>query len=193
MIVIDNTVISDDIAEKHFVCDLIKCKGACCEAGDYGAPLLDTEITEMEAALEATLPYMSEKGREVVHKLGVSIPDDEKQPSTPLIEGRECAFAIKGKDQIWKCAFELANKAGKTEFRKPISCHLYPIRITHYDFYQALNYHQWHVCTPACHNGKELGVTVAQFLKDPLIRTFGNEWYEKLELAIAEKNKTPKP
>jgi hypothetical protein len=192
LIVIDNTVLSDDIAEKHFVCDLIKCKGACCEAGDYGAPLLESEIAEMEEALEATLPYMSEKGRAVVAKQGVAVPDDEKEPSTPLIEGRECAFAIKGKDQIWKCAYELAFNAGKTKFAKPISCHLYPIRITKYDHYQALNYHQWHVCTPACHNGKDLGVTVAQFLKGPLIRNYGEEWYQKLEVAIAEKNSNAK-
>jgi hypothetical protein len=191
MIVINNTVISDDVAERRFVCDLNKCKGACCVEGDLGAPLSEEELPIIENLLDKVLPYMSKDGIAAIEENGPYIKDYEDDYSTTTIKGRECAFAFYEKNGILKCAFEKAFEDGVIDFPKPISCHLYPIRIAKYDHYQAINYHQWHICSPACALGQELAVPVYQFLKKPLIRHFGEDWYAELDVKAKEliKNK----
>ena len=181
MIVLEHTVLSDDIAEKEFVCDLVKCKGACCSEGDYGAPLDTEELDVMAAALETVRPYMSAAGIKAVEKQGHYTTDPDGDFCTPLVDGNECAYAIKDpKSKQWKCTFELAWKDGKLDFRKPISCQLYPIRVTKKDHYHLLNYHRWYLCSPACDKGAALKVPIYQFLKEPLTRAYGAEWYAKL-------------
>lgn len=180
MILIENTVISEDIIDKFFVCDLIKCKGACCVEGDLGAPLDQEELPIMEHIYKDVKPYLSEKGIQSIEKEGVYVKDWEGDFSTPVIEGRECAYAIYDDRNILKCGIEQAYFDGKISWRKPISCHLYPIRITKYEHYDALNYDRWHICSDACTHGAALGVEVYKFLKEPLIRKYGEAWYQEL-------------
>jgi hypothetical protein len=180
MILIENTVISDDIAEQYFVCDLIKCKGACCVEGDLGAPLLDVELPVLESEYPAIKPYLSAAGIQAIEAQGTYVQDWEGDYSTPTIGDRECAYAIYDERGILKCGIEQAFFDGKTDFRKPISCHLYPIRITKYDQFHALNYNRWHICSPACDHGAALKVPLYRFLKEPLIRAYGEAWYEQL-------------
>ena len=180
MILIDNTVISDDIKEQFFVCDLDKCKGACCVEGDLGAPLEKEELEILEENYQKVKPFLNKEGLAAIEKQGTYIVDEEGDYSTPTVSGKECAYAIYDDKGILKCGIEQAYFAGKTKFRKPISCHLYPIRITQYDHYDALNYDRWHVCSPACGLGEKLGVPIYKFLKDSLIRKYGEEWYEEL-------------
>ncbi len=180
MLIVENAYISDDIAEYYFKCDLERCKGACCEAGDLGAPLEENELSILEQIFEQIKPFMSEKGRKVAEKQGLYILDSDGDFSTTTIEGKECVFAVEDEKGTWACAIEKAFQEGKIDFPKPISCHLYPIRITKYDQYEALNYHRWQVCSPACVLGKKMQVRVFEFLKEPLIRKYGKAWYEKL-------------
>jgi hypothetical protein len=187
MILIENTVISDDIAEKFFVCDLLKCKGACCVEGDLGAPLSEDELPIMQEIYEEVKPYLSEIGIQTIEKEGVYVKDWEGDYSTPVIEGRECAYAIYDNRNILKCGIEQAYLAGKITWQKPISCHLYPIRITKYEQYEALNYDRWHICSDACTHGAELGVEVYKFLKGPLIRKYGEAWYQELLQEVKER------
>lgn len=183
MIVIGNTVISDDVAEKFFVCDLEKCKGACCVEGDMGAPLSEEELPVMEEIFEEVKPYLSRAGLKAIEKQGLYVKDEEGDYSTPTIKGKECAFALY-ENGILKCGIEKAWLDGKVKFKKPISCHLYPIRIKKYDQYEAVNYERWNICNPACKNGKSLGVPLYKFLKEPLVRKYGEEWYRELELNV---------
>lgn len=188
MIVIDHTIISDDIAEEYFVCDLLRCKGACCVEGTGGAPLKEEELTILRELYEDIEPYLTEKGKAVIKKYGAYVRDSDGDWTTPVIEGRECAYAYYDEHKILKCGIERAWKEGKVNFRKPVSCHLYPIRISKYEHYEALNYHHWHICSPACRNGDTLQVPLYRFLKESLIRKYGEVWYQKLEEAIEEKN-----
>ena len=180
MILVENAVISDDIKEQLFVCDLTKCKGACCVEGDLGAPLEEEELEKINEVLEEVKPFMSKAGVEAIEKNGAYLLDEDNEYSTTTVRGKECAFAIYDEKGILKCAIEQAWLQGKTKWRKPISCHLYPIRITKYDHYDALNYHRWHICSPACHHGKALGVPLYKFLKEALIRKYGEVWYRQL-------------
>jgi hypothetical protein len=184
VITIGKTVISDDVADKFFVCDLQKCKGACCVEGDMGAPLEKEELPILEKVYKKVKPYLSKEGIKAIEEQGVYVVDDDEDYSTPTIGGRECAYAIYDKKGILKCAIEVAFKDGKIKWQKPISCHLYPIRITKYEQYDAVNYERWHICNPACRNGKDLGVPIYKFLKEPLIRKYGLKWYNDLERKI---------
>ncbi len=180
MILVENAVISDDIKDKAFVCDLEKCKGACCVEGDLGAPLEESELKELEEAYAAVKPYLSKEGIQAIEKEGLFLKDFEGDYSTTTIGGKECAFAIYDEQKILKCGIEQAYFDGKTSFRKPISCHLYPIRITKYDHYEALNYERWSICSAACDLGEKLGVPIYKFLKEALIRKYGETWYQEL-------------
>jgi hypothetical protein len=181
MILIGDTVISDDIKEKHFVCDLNNCKGACCVEGDLGAPLEEEELEMLNKNLDAIKPYLSKEGLAVIEKEGAYILDEEDDFSTTTINNKECSFAIYDENKVLKCGMEQAYRAGKSDFIKPVSCHLYPIRVTKYDHYDALNYDRWDICSPACSLGEELKVPVYKFLKEPLIRKYGESWYQELE------------
>ncbi|WP_028979485.1 DUF3109 family protein [Sporocytophaga myxococcoides] len=183
MIVQGNTVISDDIADKFFVCDLIKCKGACCVEGDAGAPLEEEEGAILEQIYDKVKPYLSAEGIKAIEEQGLTVLDSDGDLTTPTIKNRECAYAIYEKG-ILKCGIEKAYLMGKVNYKKPISCHLYPIRISKYDHYDALNYDRWNICSPACSNGESLQVPIYKFLKDPLIRKYGEDWYNALVKTI---------
>jgi len=192
MILVGNTVISDDIKDNFFVCNLEKCKGACCVEGDLGAPLEKEELKQLEEAFPAVEPYLNKEGRKAISEQGLYIFDSDGDYSTPTVNGWECAYAVYDDKGILKCGIEQAYNDKKTSFRKPISCHLYPIRIQKYDNYEAINYDRWHICSPACSLGKELHVPLYKFLKEALIRKFGEEWYQELVVEIEEeKQKTP--
>jgi hypothetical protein len=189
MIKIGETLISDDVIEEFFVCDIEKCKGACCVEGDLGAPLEESELDELKRNFNGIAPFLTEEGRHEIEKQGLYVFDFEGDYSTPTINGKECAYAIFDEKGILKCGIELAYEKGKSDFNKPISCHLYPVRISKNITNIAVNYDQWHICNPACILGHELKVPVYRFLKDALIRKFGTEWYEQLE-AYAQERKS---
>lgn len=188
MILIDNTVISDDIGKQSFVCDLEKCKGACCVEGDLGAPLETNELEVIDKDYPKIKPYLSAEGIKAIEEQGRYVYDDEGDHSTPTLDGKECAYAIYDRQGILKCGIEEAYNDGQTTFRKPMSCHLYPIRITRYDHYDALNYDRWDICSAACSLGKRLKVPVYKFLKAPLIRKYGLEWYKQLCTEIEDNS-----
>ncbi|MGI9545027.1 MAG: DUF3109 family protein [Cyclobacteriaceae bacterium] len=190
MIVVGNTIISDDIREEYFTCDLQKCKGGCCVEGDLGAPLTLDELDELENAYPKIAPFLSDQGREAIEEQGQYIIDFEGDFSTPTVNGKECAYAVYDQKGILKCGIEVAFQEGKTKLQKPISCHLYPIRITKYNDYEAINYDRWHICSPACSLGAELRKPLYEFLKDPLIRKYGEVWYEKFLKEIAVKDQS---
>jgi len=185
MIIHQHTLLSEDIFEKEFVCNLDKCKGACCVEGEYGAPITEKEIKTLEKDLKNILPFLSEKGRNAIEKNGIWEKDKYGDIVTTCMSSGECNFAVYDGKGILGCGIEKAFRAGKTKFQKPVSCHLYPIRITNVAEFEALNYHKWEVCKPACTLGKKLGVPVYKFLKEALIRKYGKEWYNELE-EIAE-------
>lgn len=179
MIEIEGKIISKEIFEKKFVCDLSSCKGACCVEGDSGAPLLKSEIKELKKIHKKVKSYMSEKGLEVVEKKGVYVVDQEGDLTTPLVNDRECAYVV-FENGISKCAIEKAYIDKKINFKKPISCHLYPIRITEYEKFDAINYESNKICSSACKLGDEMQIPVFKFLKEPLIRKYGQQFYNEL-------------
>ncbi len=186
MLVIDNTLITDEVLEKHFVCDLNACKGACCVKGDYGAPLEDEELEQLDKVYNKVKPYMTPAGIEAVEKQGKYLLYEKKEWVTPLIKGKECAYTFFDEAGIAKCAIEKAYYEGKVKWKKPISCHLYPIRITKQkNGLEALNYDKWSICKAACKLGDSLKVPVYKFLKDSLTRKYGKEWYKQLEVAAS--------
>ena len=188
MIAIDNTLNSDDLSKVCFVCDLAQCKGACCVEGDAGAPLEEYEISELEDALDYVKPFMRQEGLEAVEESGVFDYDAGGNYVTPLINGAECVFVVFTEDGTAACAIEKSWEAGKSKFRKPVSCHLYPVRISQYKDFDAVNYHQWHVCSHALELGKKLNVPLYVFLKDSLTRKYGEKWYKELCSRIAEQS-----
>lgn len=179
MIEIDGKIISKEIFEKKFVCDLSSCKGACCVEGDSGAPLLKSEIKELKKIHKKVKSYMSEKGLEIVEKKGFYVIDQEGDLTTPLVNDRECAYVV-FENGISKCAIEKAYIDKKINFKKPISCHLYPIRITEYEKFDAINYESNKICSSACNLGNEMQIPVFKFLKEPLIRKYGQQFYNEL-------------
>ncbi len=189
LVEIGDKIISTQIFERKFVCDLNACKGACCVHGDAGAPLKMDEVDVLEDDLDEILPYMRPEGVAAVEKEGVFYLDQDNEPVTTLVNGGECAFVYFDEKGITKCAIEKAHAEGKTDFKKPISCHLYPIRVKKFNEFQALNYDQWDICTPACACGDALDVPVFRFLKDPLVRAFGAEFFKELEIVADELKK----
>ena len=180
MILVQDAVISDDIAKKMFVCDLQKCKGACCVEGELGAPLDVDELKILEEIYPTVKNYLTAEANMEIEKQGVWIEDYEGDYSTPTINDRECVYAFYDNDNILKCGIEQAYLDGKIDFKKPISCHLYPIRLKQYNDFIAVNYSEWNICSDACNFGKALGVPLYKFLKEPLIRKFDEEWYNEL-------------
>ena len=187
MILLENVLISDEVISEEFVCNLNACKGACCVEGDVGAPLLDSEIPEIRRNLPSIIPYMSAAGRNLLEAQGFYEIDPVGQDLvTTCIEGRDCVFAIQDESTgIHKCAIELAYNAGESDFLKPISCHLYPIRIQPLsNGMEALNYDHWDICDPACVMGRRLQVPVYKFLEGPLTRKYGAEWVAALNEVV---------
>lgn len=185
MIQIENAIVSFDIFEKKFCCDLQQCKGVCCVEGDSGAPLEKDEPARIEENYAGIQPFMKEEGIAAVGEQGFAVVDRDGDLVTPLICNRECAYAIEENGVCW-CAIEKAWTQGKSKFRKPLSCHLYPIRITRYEGFEALNFNKWDICKCACMKGEQEKFPLYRFLKDALIERYGEEWYSQLEYAAAE-------
>ncbi len=179
MIQIQDTLVSLDVIGKKFFCNLQRCKGICCVHGDSGAPLEEAEAGALKRYYASFEPYMSDAGREAVLQQGTAVIDSDGDLVTPLIEGRECAYARQEKG-IYKCAVETAWQKGAIPFRKPISCHLFPVRIRKFRDFTAVNYEFWHDCKPALEHGNETGIYLYRFLKEALVRKFGKKWYREL-------------
>lgn len=194
MIQIQDTILSNDIFEEHFICDLCKCKGQCCVEGESGAPITLEERAQIESILPEILDDLSPAAREVIDEQGISYVDHDGELVTSLVKGRECVFAYYDEHGICKCAIDTAYREGRIPVQKPISCHLYPIRLNEYDQFTAVNYHRWSVCQPAVKKGRAEGLPLFRFLKEPLIRKFGEEWYREVcEAADMLKNSTDHP
>ena len=189
MIQIDDKLISEDLFSEEFVCNLAKCKGICCVEGDAGAPLDEDETKILDEIYPKIKPYLRPEGIQAIEEQGTYTLDFEGDLVTPLVNNAECAYVIFDEKGYTKCAIEKAYEDGVIDWQKPISCHLYPIRITEYSNFSAINYHEWDICSDACTLGKELGVKVYQFLKKPLIQKYGEEFYQTLSEAAEEWEK----
>ena len=189
MIQIDDKLISEDLFSEEFVCNLARCKGICCVDGDAGAPLDEDETKILDEIYPKIKSYLRPEGIQAIEEQGTYTLDFEGDLVTPLVNNAECAYVIFDEKGYTKCAIEKAYEDGVIDWQKPISCHLYPIRITEYSNFSAINYHEWDICSDACTLGKELGVKVYQFLKKPLIRKYGEEFYQTLSEAAEEWEK----
>ncbi len=182
MIAIDNVLVSDDVVEAKFVCDLHKCKGGCCEDGDAGAPLTKEEKKIIDQNYAAIEPYLTPEGKKEIKHQGKYIYDREFGWVTPTIDNKICAYGFRDKQGIIKCGIEQAYNDGRLDWKKPISCHLYPIKITESKEYTMVNYEpREELCKCGCTLGKKLKVPVYQFLKESLLRKFGPDFYEALD------------
>ena len=183
MIEIGRTIISRDVFEKHFVCDILKCNGTCCIEGDSGAPLTDEEAIIIEKEFYTFEKHLPEKHKKEISKQGFSVIDSDGDLVTPLVDNRQCAYSFYDEKGILKCAIEKAHFDGKLDFRKPISCHLFPIRITEYKRFDAINYEELDICKPGRMCGISEKLPLYKFLKEPLIKKYGEEWYKEVEIA----------
>ncbi len=186
MIQIEDTIVSMDVVEEMFLCDLSVCKGICCVEGESGAPLEEEELPLLREVLPHVWDDLSPEAQKVIEKQGVAYLDEDNEFVTSIVDGKDCVFTCYDEDGICKCAIEKAYREGKVSFYKPISCHLYPIRVAKYREFRAVNYHRWSVCQAAVKLGKLNGLRAYQFLKEPLIRKFGEEWYKQLD-EVAKK------
>lgn len=183
MLEIGNTLVSLDLAERFFCCDLDACHGECCIEGDAGAPITREEYDRIRRLLPEIWDEMLPAGKDVVERDGVGYVDEEGDLVTSIVDGRNCAFTCYAPGGLCQCAIEKAYREGRIDFRKPISCYLYPVRVTRYPKFTAVNYHRWKICRPAETLGRKLGIRLYQFLKEPLTERFGQEWYDELCLA----------
>lgn len=180
IIEIGDKLVSTEIFEKEFVCNLGACKGICCVEGDDGAPLSMDEVNLLEDHIDDIKPFMTEEGVKQIEEKGVFYMDRDNEPVTTLNSGKECSFVTTDDSGIYKCAIENAHRENAISFNKPISCHLYPIRVKSFKSFTSLNYDRWPICSDACVLGEELKVPVYRFLKEPLSRAFGAPFYEEL-------------
>ena len=186
MVEIEDKIISDELFEKKFVCDLQKCKGGCCVEGDSGAPLRSREIKEIANNLSIIKSEMSTKGLNSIKNNVFHYVDSDGDKVTKLVDGKECVFVVFDKNNIAKCSIESAYRKNKINVNKPISCHLYPVRVKKYDSFTAVNVDSWHVCKPACECGTELNVPVFKFLKDAIVRSWGLDFFHHLDSVYNE-------
>lgn len=186
MLQIQDTLVTLDMAERFFLCDLDKCLGQCCIDGDAGAPITEDENQKLKEILPTVKPYLLPAALREIEENGVSYIDEEGDLVTQIVDGRNCVFTTYGPGGMCMCAIEKAYRDGKIDFYKPISCHLYPVRIKEYDGFTAVNLHRWKICRCAEVLGREKGVRAYQFLKTPLIRRFGEDWYNELALTCEE-------
>ncbi len=191
MFQLGKTIVSEEILQKEFVCDLNACKGACCVEGDAGAPLEKEELEELRINFDKIRPFLGEKGLKAIEEQGLFTTTEFGEHETPLIDGKDCAYVIYDERNHALCGIEEAYNQGASRFKKPISCHLYPVRIRQYSEFAAVNYHKWEICDDACALGKALQVPVYRFVKQALVRKFGEKWYSDLE-DIAMKIKADK-
>jgi len=188
MFQIDDTIVSATLLETMFACDLSACHGCCCHYGDAGAPLTDEEAITLERILPELKPFLREDGIKAIEEKGSSVTDREGETVTPLIGNEECAYTII-ENGIFRCGIEKAFIDRVISFRKPLSCHLFPVRVKKFSDFRAVNYEEWPICRPAVAAGGRDGIDLHIFLKEPLIRAFGNEWYNKLLFAAKEYKK----
>lgn len=181
MIEIEDKIISDDLFEKKFVCDLQKCKGVCCVEGDSGAPLTKKEILDIDKNISKIKTEMSPTGLSILEKKDFYYVDSDGDQVTSLINEKECVFVVYDQNKIAKCSIESAFRKNKINFNKPISCHLYPIRVKKHENFQAINVDSWHICQPACKCGTELNVPVFKFLKNAIVRSWGLNFFQQLD------------
>lgn len=190
---IDGKLVSSEVFSRKFVCDLHACKGGCCVEGDAGAPLEMEEIPLLEAIYPKVKKYLTSQGVQAIEESGVFYVDTDNDPVTTLMDGGACAFTIFDQDGIAKCGIEKAYEDGVVKWKKPISCELFPIRVKKYTNFHALNFDEQKICKPACSCGEKLDVPVYKFLKKPLIRAYGEGFFQELEAANvliqAEENK----
>ena len=186
MIEIGDTIISLDIIERYFCCDLARCKGECCIEGEAGAPLEKKEYKLLRKILPVLWNDLSPAAQVVINKQGIGYIDRENDIVTSIVNGKDCVFTYYDTDGICKCAIEKAYNEGRTDFMKPVSCHLYPIRVKQYKDYKAVNYHRWKVCRAAEILGEQKKLPLYKFLREPLIRKFGEEWYNALDACALE-------
>jgi hypothetical protein len=187
MFQIGKTIVSEDIIEKDFLCNLSACKGACCVDGDAGAPLEANEAKILEKIYPIVKPYLRKESIEAINAQGTHVVTEDGELETPLINGADCVYVIFDEKNTALCAIEEAYNQGEVDWKKPVSCHLYPVRIKDYTEFSAVNYDNWEICDDACTLGKELQVPVYKFVKEALIRKFGADWYTELE-QIASKH-----
>lgn len=186
MIQIGSTLVSDDLLTEAFVCDLNACKGACCVEGEYGAPLTQDEADELAHLQDQIAPYLSNEGKATIADQGAWVTGEDGELETPLMPTGHCAYVIEDADKKLKCGLETVHQEGVLSFKKPLSCHLYPVRVQQYSSFEAVNYHRWDICGAACALGSSLKVKIYVFVKEALVRKFGEEWYAALEKAGAE-------
>lgn len=184
MFQLGKTIVSEDILEKEFVCNLAACKGKCCVEGEAGAPLEEPELKLLLDNYPKIKPFLRKEGIQAIEEQGLFITTDGEH-ETPLVNGKECAYAIFDNNNTAKCGIEEAFNSGDVGFQKPISCHLYPVRTMNYSAFAAVNYHHWPICDDACILGKELQIPVYKFVKEALVRKFGQDWYDELEKVAA--------
>ena len=186
MIQIQHTLLSRDIFEIHFLCDLSKCKGQCCIEGASGAPLTREEVAQINDILPIIWHELSAPAQQLINKQGIVYSDVDGEMVTSIINGKECIFTYTDADGVCKCVIDTAYRENRIPVQKPISCHLYPIRLREYDGYTAVNYDRWSVCQSAVRLGRKKNVPLYQFLQEPLIRRFGKEWYEEVCLVATQ-------
>lgn len=189
MVEIQDTLVSLDLFRECFCCDLHACGGACCVEGDAGAPLALDEIGELEEAAELLRDELAPEAREVIDFQGVAYIDKDGQMVTSIVDGKDCVFAVKNEDGTTLCAIDRAFREGRFGIRKPISCALYPVRLSRVGDMTALNYNRWSVCVGACKLGQELKLPLYKFLREPLVRAFGQEWWDECDLVCGELRK----
>ncbi len=179
--VVGDTTVHTDILKEYFVCDLASCKGKCCVEGDYGAPLEPEEINEIRKELEHIKAFMSAEGVRWLEEHDFFEKDPDAEFVTSCIEGKDCVFSIVSKEGIYQCAIEIAHNQSGISIKKPVSCHLYPVRVRKYQNLIGVVYDRWSICSPACRLGAREKVPVYRFVKEALIRKFGEDWYSELE------------
>lgn len=189
MVEIQDTLVSLDIFCEKFCCDLDACKGACCIEGDAGAPVNMDEIPLIEEATETVWNELDDKAKEIIDAQGVVYADQDGDIVTSIVNDKDCVFTCYDENKCCFCALERAYRQGRTHFKKPVSCSLYPIRLSKVGSMTALNYHRWDVCRPAVQLGKKLNMPVYKFLKEPLIEKFGQEWWDECEIVAEELKK----
>lgn len=186
MVDIRGVIVSFDVLTKCFSCSLEQCKGACCVEGDAGAPVTPDEVVAIRELLPQIWNDLSAEARAVINRQGIAYTDQEGDLVTSIVNGKDCVFTSYGQDGICRCAIEKAFREGKCSFMKPVSCHLYPIRVKRLGNGWGLNYDRWDVCSAAVQKGEAEGIRVYRYLKEPLVRRFGQEWYDELELTVTE-------
>ena len=189
MLIVEGKLISDEVIAEEFVCNLRACRGACCHEGDYGAPLAREELAILEEIYPAVAPFLSERGRREIEQQGLyEFLDDTQDFATPCIDGGACVYMVRTPEGFAACGIELAHRAGATDFKKPISCELYPIRVERDEDldYEALNYDRWDICSAACELGRRERMPVYKFVRAAIVRAWGQDFYDQLEAAAAQ-------